>query len=161
MALESSIEIQGLGDPLLQGAIVGATVSEIGGVSPTTVIRTDQAWEVKVDWNLEGSLLGTQFFNFVGEWVVSLYLESMGPTAEYALPAGGGVRVSVGTFTLPDPNDVTHRDYTAKIPVSAQTVAAGVYKMVVAITYESSPGTPGPIAGFHEGGMFQFYTPSP
>jgi hypothetical protein len=162
MALESSIEIQGLEDPLLQGAIVAATVSEIGGVSPTSIIRTDQAWDVTVDWNLEGSLLGTSFFNFLGEWVVSLFLESMGPTTEYALPTTGtGVRVSVGTFTLPDPNDDTHRDYTATIPVSADTVDPGVYKMVVAITYESSPGTPGPIAGFHEGGMFQFYTPSP
>jgi hypothetical protein len=158
MALESSIEIQGLVDPLLQGAIVGAAVSETGGVSPTTVIRTDQAWEVKVDWNLEGSLLGTPFFSFVGEWVVSMFLESMGPTTEYALPTAGGVRLSVDTFTS---TIDTHRDYTATIPVSANTVDAGVYKMVVAITYESSPGSPGPIAGFHEGGMFQFYTPAP
>jgi hypothetical protein len=159
MAFESAIEIPGFSDPLLQGAIAGATVSEIDGVSPTTVIRTDQAWEVEVQWNLEGSLLGTLFFNFVGEWVVSLFLESMGPTTEYALPTAGGVRLSVDTFTLPDPNDETHRDYTTTIPVSANTVDPGVYKMVVAITYESAPGTPGPIAGFHEGGMFQFYTP--
>lgn len=156
MALESTLVIPGLVDPLLQGAIVGATVSEVGGIAPSTNIRTDQDWNVKVDWNLEGSLLGTPFFSFVGEWVASLFLESMGPSNEYALTPA---RVSVNTFTLPDPTDDTHRDYTATIPVSAGSVDPGVYKLVVAITYESSPGDPGPIAGFHEGGMLQIYTP--
>jgi hypothetical protein len=64
--------------------------------------------------------------------------------------------VSVDTFVLAT---ATRRDYTAAIPVSPNSVDPGVYKVAVAITYESSPGTPGPIAGFHESGMLQVYDP--
>ena len=154
MALESSREIQGWVPPLLQGAIVGATVSEVGGIAPSTNIRTDQDWSVKVDWNLEGSLLNQPFFNFVGDWVVSLFLESMGPSLEYSL---NPIRLGVNTFTQ-NPQVQNRRDYTATIDVLAGQIDAGIYKLAVAITYESAPGTPGPIAGFHEGNMLQLYS---
>ena len=77
LPLESSMVISGLGTPLLTGTISAPTVTEIGGVTPNNIIRTDQDWQIKIDWSLQGSLLGTPFFSFVGEWVVRVYLESM------------------------------------------------------------------------------------
>jgi hypothetical protein len=155
LPMESSMVISGLRTPLLTGTISTPTVTEIGGVNPNNIIRTDQDWQVKLDWSLQGSLLNTPFFNFVGNWVVRVYLESMGPSKEYEIPVGGsGAHVSVATFT---PGGLDKRDYTTTIHVAPKAVEPGIYKMVVAVTYESSPGVPGPIAGFHEGGMLQLY----
>lgn len=155
LPLESSMVISGLGTPLLTGTISAPTVTETGGVTPNNIIRTDQDWQIKIDWSLQGSLLGTPFFSFMGEWVVRVYLESMGPSNEYEIPIGGsGSHVSVATFT---PDGPSKRDYTTTIHIAPNAVVPGIYKMVVAITYESSPGVPGPIAGFHEGGMLQLY----
>lgn len=153
--LESSMVISGLVPPLLKGSISHPVVTEIGGVAPSSVIRTDQDWQIEVNWTLQGSLLGTPFFTFNGEWIVRVYLESMGPRAEYELPADGkGTKIGVDTFT---PDGAMKRNYTATIKVAPKAIDPGIYKMVVAITYESSPGAPGPIAGFHEGGMLQLY----
>jgi len=158
MPLESSLVISGLTPPLLQGSIQGPIVSEAGGTTPSTVIRTDQNWQIQIDWSLEGSLLGTPFFSFMGEWVVRVYLESMGPSKEYEIPIGGsGARVSVATFT---PDGTSKRNYTTTIQIAPNAVAPGIYKMVVAVTYQSSAGKPGPIAGFHEGEMLQLYEPA-
>jgi hypothetical protein len=155
LPLESSMVISGLGTPLLTGTISAPAVTEVGGVTPNNIIRTDQDWQIKIDWSLQGSLLGTPFFSFRGEWVVRVYLESMGPSNEYEIPIGGsGAHVSVATFT---PDGPSKRDYTTTINIAPNAVDPGIYKMVVAVTYESSPGVPGPIAGFHEGGMLQLY----
>jgi hypothetical protein len=155
MPLESSMVISGLGTPLLTGTISTPIVTETGGAAPSMVIRTDQNWQIQIDWNLQGSLLGTPFFTFNGEWVVRVYLESMGPSNEYEIPIGGsGAHVSVATFT---PDGLSKRDYTTTIQIAPKAVDPGIYKMVIAVTYESSPGVPGPIAGFHEGGMLQLY----
>ena len=155
MPLESSLVISGLTDPLLKGSITGPIVTETAGANPSTVIRTDQNWQVQIDWSLEGSLLGTPLFNFIGEWVVRVYLESMGPSKEYELPIGGsGARVSVATFKA---DGATKRDYSTTIQIAPKAVDPGIYKMVVAVTYELSAGKPGPIAGFHEGEMLQLY----
>ena len=155
MPLESSLVISGLTDPLLKGSITGPIVTEMAGANPSTVIRTDQNWQVQIDWSLEGSLLGTPFFSFIGEWVVRVYLESMGPSKEYELPIGGsGAHVSVATFNADGANK---RNYSTTISIAPKAVEPGIYKMVVAVTYESSAGKPGPIAGFHEGEMLQLY----
>jgi len=155
MSFESSLVISGLTDPLLKGSISGPIVTEFGGVTPSGVIRTDQKWQVQIDWNLEGSLLGTPFFSFNGNWLVRVFLESMGPSNEYELPLDGlGAKVSVADFT---PDGVSKRNYSTTIQLDPGDVDPGIYKMVVAVTYESAPGNPGPIAGFHEGEMLQLY----
>ncbi len=75
------------------------------------------------------------------------------PSKEYEIPIGGsGAHVSVAAFT---PDGPSKRDYTTTIHIAPNAVVPGIYKMVVAVTYELSPGVPGPIAGFHEGGMLQ------
>lgn len=156
MAFESTLSIAAV---TLKGAIDDVKVVELN--APTTdtkdIIQMDQDWEVQVKWHLEGSLLVSPFFTFTGRWVVRLFLEGMGTTQEYSLPAAPGQVVDVATFTAVAPD---RRDYKATISIAQNSIDAGVYKPTIALTYESSPGTPGPIAGFSELGMLQVYDPS-
>lgn len=126
----------------LAGAITRADIVEQGGVAPINNIRSDQDWGVEVDWYLEGWILNSAFFQFLGEWTVTLYLESMGPGVEYEF----STTVPVSVFAPVAPN---RRDYTATVALSAGDVVPGTYKGVVAITYAAG-GTPGPIAGHTE-----------
>ena len=51
---KGSFEVSG--DPNLLSGYISADVYEIGGVSPTNIIRIDQDWLVRLNWALEGSL---------------------------------------------------------------------------------------------------------
>lgn len=157
---ESSFVMSGLVAPFVEGSISAPTVREVGGPITEMVIRTDQDWQIDVNWEVHGSLFSSPTaasFPFTGEWIARAYLESIGPGTEYELPVNGkGVRKNVDT---PDSTTGNQREYSANIVVSKGDVDAGVYKMVVAITHESSPGVPGPIAGFFESGMLQIYKP--
>ena len=135
----------GLGSPLLTGTIAAPIVTQIGGVTPKNIIRTDQDWHIKIDWSLQSSLFSTSFLSFRGGWVVRVYLESMGPSKEYEIPIDGfGAHASVAIFT---PDGLSKRDYTTTIQIAPKVVDPGIYKMVVVVTYEASPGVPGPLAG--------------
>ena len=61
---------------------LSAEVFEAGGNTPTTIIRTDQAWYVIVEWELTGHLRR----HFCGKWFVSVVLESIGPGDDYQFP---------------------------------------------------------------------------
>lgn len=158
--IESSFIMSGLVPPLLEGTISAPTVREVGGPITPMIIRTDQDWQIDVDWEVHGSLLSkptAASFPFTGEWILRAYLESIGPGTEYELPLSGkGVRLDVGK---PVTTAGDKRTYSATISVLKNDVAPGVYKMVIALTHESSPGVPGPIAGFFESGMLQIYQP--
>jgi len=152
--LESSFVMSGLVTPFLEGSISAPTVKEVEGPITQMVIRKDQDWEIEVNWEVHGSLLSnptSASFPFTGNWLVRAYLESIGPGTEYTLPTDG-LKISVDKTTTAD-----RRDYSATIEVAKGKVEAGVYKLVVAVTHESSPGVPGPIAGFYEGGVLQIY----
>ena len=124
----------------LAGAITQADIAEQGGVAPVNNIRSDQNWGAEVAWYLEGWILNSNFFQFLGEWTVTLYLDRFGHGAEREF----SVTVPVDTFA-PDPNP-NRRNYTASIGIPAGDVLPGTYEPVVAITYAAG-GTPGPIAG--------------
>ena len=133
--------------PNLSGEIY-AEVYEEGGVKPTTIIRTDQEWGVKVHWDFKGYL--TPFI--CGEWCVHLCLESIGPGPELKLdhphiplnPCGNGEYYA--DFEV-EPGIVTGEDCSTP------------YKLVVTVTYLNACDKPGPIAGFVEGPILQFYEP--
>ena len=164
MALESSFVMSGIVAPFLDGSISAPTVKEDDGTGTMTasnmVIRTDRSWQIVVEWEVHGSLLGptiSSSFPFTGEFVARAFLESIGPGTEFELPVGGaGVKVNVNA---PVNTTGDQREYTATISVPVTTVPAGIYKLVVAITHESASGIPGPIAGFFESGMLQIYKP--
>ena len=135
-----------LPEPYLGGSI-SAEVYEVKGVTPATIIRTDQEWGVKIRWQLEGSL--AEFI--CGTWCVHLRMESMGTGEEILFnasqeiplnPCGDGeyfydFRVQPGKI----------KDEHCSIP----------YKPVVTVSYRTACHRPGPMAGFVELPLVQFY----
>src|SRR6185295_3736974 len=61
---------------------IEADVFEVGGVSPTNIIRIDQDWFVRIRWELDGSLKSM----ICGKWCIHLHLESIGLGEELDLP---------------------------------------------------------------------------
>ena len=59
-----------------------ATVFEAGGVAPTDIIHTDQAWWVEVKLKVTGHLM----HHMGGQWLVAVVLESIGPGNDYKFP---------------------------------------------------------------------------
>jgi hypothetical protein len=133
-----------LSEPLLYGDVT-AKVYEKEGAKPTTIIRTDQEWGVKINWELKGSLAEY----ICGEWCIRVCLESIGSgperSWEYRIPldpCGNGKYYYDFKFK---PGDIT-ADYCST-----------PYKPVVTVTYNSVCHVPGPIAGFVELPILQFY----
>jgi len=131
--------------------ITEATTQEVDSVAPSNVINTNQAWSIHTEWELSGATVDM----LTGNWLVQAHLESMGPGQEYSLPAGGGARVPLSDFTEPEGTIYTYQ-YGHDINAAAGAVAAGVYRFVVAVTWEKEGGMPGDLVDFFEG-MLQLY----
>lgn len=129
------------------------TVYEGGpGGPPTSVIRTNQPWGIHFEWETAGAL------NFLmsGTWHLTAQLEKMGVEEFDLLAAAPGV----------DPKNVPFvsepHTYSEWLVFPANIVSAGVYRLIVTITMDGPGGVPGPIAGYGDGGLLQFYkTPIP
>jgi hypothetical protein len=136
-----------LDEPLLYGD-VQASLYERDGVRPKTIIATDQEWGVKVYWQLKGSLAEY----ICGDWCVRVCLESIGKGPEQNWesrkiplnPCGNGEYEYDFRFK---PGDIT-ADFCST-----------PYKLVVTVTYQTECQRPGPIAGFVELPIVQFYQP--
>lgn len=144
-----------------QGTI-DAQIFELPQGVPVTsrIIRNTQKWGVKVDWEMHGNL--AVFLD--AEFRLQLFLESMGPGTEYALPLAGPVVVA--TLSVPNTpvGGVATRTYTKNIEIdpAVTTVDVGTYKVVTALQlYEKSSNNPTPIAGFVEGPIIQIFQPGP
>jgi len=116
------------------------------GLSPTEIIRTDNKWAVRFDWETIGPL------NYVmgGTWQLKIFLEKMG---------AGEV-----PSNLPDTivNFKVHpHNYGETIIIDPGKVKAGLYKLTTAITFKGLSGVAGPIALFGEGPLLQFYDGGP
>jgi hypothetical protein len=61
--------------PALFAGTITAVEHEHGGVTPPSIIRTDQSWAVNVSWTTTGLATGM----ICGDWHLHLYLESIGP----------------------------------------------------------------------------------
>jgi len=134
--------------PYLVGDIF-AKVYEIGGASPTNIVRVDQDWGVKVHWDLKGSLAPF----ICGEWCLHLRLESLGPGPEIMFSAKRRIPLNPcgrGRY------DFDLRVKRGKIRGDHCSIP---YKPVVTITYYTACHKPGPIAGFVELPIMQFYDP--
>jgi len=125
-----------------------AEVYELGGAKPTSIIRTDQEWGVKVHWDLKGSLAPL----ICGEWCVHLCLESIGPGPE--------LRFDHPHIHLDPCGDGEYNcDFRIKPGKIRGKDCSYPYKLVVTVTYLTACEKPGPIAGFVEGPILQFYDP--
>lgn len=149
--------------PLLSGEI-GALVYE-EGETPSRIIDINDPWYVEVDWQLSGPL---QRF-ICGTWDVDVYLESIGPGPELELPDEAYEAIPVNSknghyhVTIPVPagfiqtyveNWWEERKEGGFLPEREADIA---YKMVATVTYKDQYGRPGPIAGFVEFPVLQFY----
>ncbi len=118
------------------------------GGPPTQIIRTDQAWDVLFKWTTTGSL------NYImcGNWHLCVLLEEMG-CGEFCLDPAY-CRINVPFVSSPN-------SYSYRLHIPAGKVKPGVYKLVATITMVGPGGIPGPIAGFCDGEMLQFYAGGP
>ncbi|MCB0191010.1 MAG: hypothetical protein KDJ65_03625 [Anaerolineae bacterium] len=133
-------------DPPLKG---GITAQILEGGKPTNyIIRADKDWSVNVEWYLEGALTDC----ICGTWCLHLFMESVGPGPEVAFPYGE-IRVPL------DPCGDGHYQYEIEVkggfikPEHCTTP----YKLVAALTYRTPCDKPGPMAGFCELPLVQFY----
>jgi len=129
-----------------------ASVHEVGGTAPATVLDTTVPWEVRFQWSIYGGSLAAML---AGQWCLRVRLESIGPGAEFLLPVAGPQLV---------PFNPAVSNYTAVISVPAGTVPASpdaIYKVVACLTTRNALGAPGPIAGYVEGPILQFFNPGP
>lgn len=137
----------------LSGDIV-ATVHEHGGIDPVTIIEIGTPWAINVSWSLKGP----NAHMVAGTWHVHANMESIGPGPELSLvdfadPACSSLALpnATGDYfchfdvpgTLLTPADVPHQS----LPM----------KLVVVITYRDVLGHLGPIAGYYEGPVLQFF----
>jgi len=119
-------------------------VFEPSSSSPTNIFDTNKDWSARVQWQATIHMSG-------GTWRVSLHLASLVPGANLAL-TGAALTVPV----VPGPGPVS---YSEETKIAAGTVPAGTYRLVILIDYIDENGKPGPIAGFIEGPILQFYDP--
>ncbi|RME49230.1 MAG: hypothetical protein D6791_01225 [Chloroflexi bacterium] len=126
---------------------ISHTVQDPAGINPpSTVIQTDDPWNVQVQWSIDGVaawLLG-------GEWHLRVFAESIGPGPEVLL---GTATVPLATVPPPPPRNFTHT-----INVPAGTLPEGTYRLVTVINYTNG-GVPAEMAGFDDGTVIQLYNP--
>ena len=132
---------------------LGATIVELtdptNPTTPTSIIRTDQSWEVRVHFETSGGLSHV----LTGQWHVGLFIESIGPGQELEL---GLVHVPL----TPGPGTV---NYDVVIPVAAANNPAvpdhqtRPFKLVTTVSYIQPDGNPGAMAGYIENAIVQLY----
>lgn len=144
----SSFEITiPVGTPLTGS--LSAKVVDYQGVTPGNIIRADHDWAVHFDWSLKGPLAGC----LCGEFCLRVFMESIGPGPELALPFKDDIRVPL------DPCGDGHYKHIFRIPAgSIPAEACGpAYRVVGSLSFYNTCDEPGPISGFCDLGMVQFY----
>jgi hypothetical protein len=141
------------GSPNLLSGTIEAEVYEVGGASPTSIIRVDQDWLVRIKWALRGTLKSM----ICGKWCLHVHLESIGKGPELDLPHPDGREIHIPL------NPCGNGEYCYDFLVRAGTIrpehCSTPFKVVTTVTYENACHKPGPMAGFVEFGILQFYDP--
>ena len=114
------------------------------GPNPTNrIINVANPWDVRVSWCLVGPLKEL----ICGMWCVQVHFESIGEGPEFTLKG-------------PEFEFNCHQDcYSVCIPGRGidPKDCGSPFKAVVTVTYKSMCGEPGPILGFCEFPIMQFY----
>jgi hypothetical protein len=119
---------------------------------PSNVIRSDQEWGVRIEWQVRGPLV--EWLD--GEFYLHVVLESIGPGPEYDKRG-----VPVPTLSVPvvlDNGEKT-RNYYTEIEFSPGEIEVGVYKIATTLQLYGCSDNPTPIAGFVEGKMVNIFNP--
>ncbi len=132
-------------DLLLKGSATSVVEDPLGLAPPHTIIQSDDAWRVRVNWSIEGLLAG--FLG--GDFQARVFYESIGGGLEGELPTPPSTPVASVPAIPP-------RNYEAVVDVPAGFLAPGAYRLVTLINY-SNLGVPQEMAGFVEGPIIQIY----
>lgn len=123
-------------------------------LAPSTVMPLNQAFTIDIQWDVDGVLwpmLG-------GSWDLHAYLEKMGTGLDLDLTDLANHIIPftfANTAPIPPPPPV---HYHRQFDVPAGTVTQeGAYKLIVTLTYRNLLDMPGPMAGYWEGPILQFY----
>ena len=138
-------------DQLLNDAAfkIKATLHEVGGTAPVSIIRADQNWFVEVNWEFTGRIT----HHICGNWYLALLLESEGPGDDYSFPLAG----PQGPIPM-DP--VGNGKYTAQINVNAGDVFAApfvgsAYTATLVFGSQNMRGESGVVFARCKGGLIQ------
>lgn len=109
------------------------------------IAQTDQKLRVNLTWETVGVL----WLIITGKWHCNVYLEEMG-AGEYS---GGPFSTSIKVV-----NAFNHK-YQVEIDIPANSIPAGLYRLVVAVTLKGGDPavTPLPIAAFSDIGIVQIF----
>ena len=138
-----------------KGRITRCGVHEygVGATTPfDTVVRADQPCHIHVEWEVSGIAVPVT----VGTWHVDSYFESIGPGAEmnvygphHLMSLVPGQTKYATTIEIP----------AGRVPVEPNHSTP--YKVVVTVVFQTPAGIPGPMAGFVELPVLQFYNATP
>jgi hypothetical protein len=140
---------------------VAANGLGVGDITPSeNIVRIDQPWEVSLQWTVTGLVVPAM----AGDFHLTVYLEALGPGADLDLPNVPGPDEEVIAFTSGTLGVLTRTfnhtiSFGAGTPALPANVRQRSYKLIVAVTYTETDGTPGPMAAFTEGPIVQFYRP--
>ena len=110
--------------------------------TPTTVIRTDQDWYIKMDWKTSGPLN----YLICGRWQLQVLLEEMGKGEH-----------DVDNSIVFEKFASKPAAYSKEVRFRAGDLPEGVFKLVATIKLLGPNDVPGPVVGFAEGPIVQFY----
>ena len=143
MAFEPQIPIG------FQGQILAPEVIDPVGQQPSTIIRLNDPWQVRVRWEVTGLLAPP----IAGTWSLRVLLESVGTHFEGQVGPVATVDYQTGgTWT----GNTCQYDETINIP-AGEPPDEGPYMLVVALLFEDSVGNPGPLAALEEGPLIQVF----
>lgn len=116
--------------------------------APASIISANDPWKVHIEWEIDGLLTPS----VAGSWEVKVCLESLDGQPDVPV---GTIRseLSAGRLLGPD-----RRRYQADIEVSA-AVSPGLYKVIATVSLATQDGGPGPLSGFTEERVLQFFDP--
>ncbi len=115
-------------------------VVDANGIPDTTIISLTDSWTLRVDWQVNGLLVGA----IAGTWHLRCYLETIGPGVDFEV-ASRDVALNGGN------------NYSESFTIAPNVTAPGLYKLVSVLTYSNILNQPGLFAGYDEFGMLQFY----
>lgn len=113
------------------------------------IINIDEDWGVKLHWWLRGKWART----LCGYWCVGAHFESIGRGLEFRLPQSRETLIEL------DPCGDGRYEYDFRVPARfvKPEYCSSIYKIVLSLTYRTPCKKPGPIAGFVELPLVQFY----
>lgn len=131
------------GQDLMAGSITVAILDPTENAQPIRVVATNDPFTIEVDWCVCGPLAST----LGGCWYVQAFIDDIdgvGPTHGRL----ASFQVDVASAVVIPADDTSQRSYNHRFYIPGNTVAAGVYKLLVVLTYASgSCERPEPLLG--------------